>query len=464
MKIPLVSAALGMAVSYYLCSLGALPFPAEIPCLVCALVVASAAIALTSVPLRRREGFSPRVLALCAALGLFAGVLVSRHGLIRQDSAYFGFPADKPARFEALVRGDSRFSKNDTLFAPLHITRVWDALGNRAQASADVLAVFGAEAARGKRFFRGETLILKGELSEGDGDGPFLFVRETLPGGSAPALAAHRKNLLLAIEARITAFQNRPFRSAWPGLFAALLLGNQEYLGTGIADRFREAGAVHVLALSGMHLGLLALLARLCLKPLAPGRVADGIVLALVLAYLWLAGPLPSLLRAAFMFAGYTLLAMFDLRPGPLCLLALSFIVSALFFPQDLQSLSFILSYLAMLGILILTKPINRFCCRWLPHIISLPLSVSLAAQAAVSPVLLAVFGILSPGGIPASLGLGPLLTAFMWTGILACILGVLPAPASYPLSWLFSLAMKYLYAAIVFLVELCSRIPPFRL
>jgi competence protein ComEC len=349
--------------------------------------------------------------------------------------------------------------------------RVWDASGNSARASADVLAVFseknlfasGTSVSGRKRFFQGEKLILDGELSPNE-DGVFLFVRESHPGETPPPLFAHRKNLLLKIEARITAFQNHPFRSAWPGLFIALLLGNQEYLDTGLADRFREAGAVHVLALSGMHLGLLALLARLCLKPLAPGRCGDCIILVLIFAYLWLAGPRPSLLRAALMFAAYTLLAILDRRPGLLSLLAFSFIVSALFFPQDLESLSFILSYLAMLGILLFTKPLNCFLRRWLPEILSMPLSVSLSAQAAVSPVLLAVFGILSPGGIPASLALGPLVTAFMWTGILACAFSVLPAPLSYPAAWILSFVMKYLYASIALVVEVCSRVPPFRL
>ncbi|MDR1315871.1 MAG: ComEC/Rec2 family competence protein [Spirochaetales bacterium] len=463
MKIPVVAAALGLAVSYYLCSAEKLSFPVEIPCLVCAFILASAAITCKTVVPCRARSFSPHIFILCAALGLFAGVPVSRYALICRESAYLGFTADRSVRFEALVQGDSRPGKNGGIFAPLHIIRVWDALDNSAQASAAVLAVFDEGSVSARRLFRGENLVLNGELSA-NGDSVFLFVRESDFGEKPPAFSRYRKELLLKIEAHIVAFQERPFPASWPGLFTALLLGNQEYLDSALADRFREAGAVHVLALSGMHLGLLALLARLCLKLFIPARAAEGIVLVLVFAYLWLAGPLPSLLRAALMFAAYTILEFFDRRPGLLSILAFSFIVSALFFPRDMESLSFILSYLAMLGILLFTKPLNLFFRRWLPEILSLPLSVSLAAQTTVSPVLLAVFGLLSPGGIPASIGLGPLVTLFMWTGILTCFLAALPAPVSLPSAWVLSFLMKGLYALISFVVETCSRIPPFQL
>jgi ComEC/Rec2-related protein len=415
----------------------------------------------------RSGSFPLAFLVLCAALGLFAGVLVNRHDRIYQDSAYFGFAADKLVRFEAVVQSDSRPAKNGRVLASLRIERVWDASGNSAAASAGALAFFGSDppaaagAVQPPRSFQGEKLILDGRLAVDTG-GIFLFVREARPGADPPALFSFRKNLLIKIEMRITAFQNRPFRAEWPGLFIALLLGNQEYLDTRLAERFKDAGAVHILALSGMHLGLLALLARLCLKPLAPGRAGDCLILFLIFAYVWLAGPRPSLMRAALMFTAYTILALFDRRPGLLVILAFSFIVSAIFFPQDLQSLSFILSYLAMLGILLFTKPLSRLIRKWIPETLALPLSVSLAAQAAVSPVLLAVFGILSPGGIPSSIALGPLITAFMWTGILACICSNLPPPLSHPFVWISGFSMNCLYAVIKLVVELCARIPPF--
>jgi competence protein ComEC len=157
------------------------------------------------------------------------------------------------------------------------------------------------------------------------------------------------------------------------------------------------------------------------------------------------------------MFAVYTILSGLGRRPGMVGLLAFSFMVSAVFFPEDLQSLSFILSYLAMLGILLFTAPFIRFFRRWVPDPLVSPLAVSLAAQITVSPVLLFRFGLIYPGGIAASLALGPLVTAFMWTGILACAAS---GARFFPLLRIFQILMKYLYAAIVLVVELCARLP----
>ena len=181
-------------------------------------------------------------------------------------------------------------------------------------------------------------------------------------------------------------------------------------------------------------------------------------MLVLVAVYLWLAGPRPSLVRAALMFALYILFSLRDRTPGLLVFLAFSFIVSAVIFPEDLKSLSFILSYLAMLGILLWTSPIKRFFMRWLPEPIAVSLAISLAAQTAVSPVLFAYFGLVYPGGIPASMALGPLVAAFMWTGILACFAAALPFT---PASWVVSFVMKCLFSAITFVVDLCARLPP---
>ncbi|NNM67541.1 MAG: hypothetical protein HKM06_05995, partial [Spirochaetales bacterium] len=81
-------------------------------------------------------------------------------------------------------------------------------------------------------------------------------------------------------------------------LAQALLLGDTDRLSSGEKAAFRQSGTSHVLALSGMHLSLLALLVSAVLR----GRVSRwaGFVLVqfVLAAFCWLAGPLPSLYRA----------------------------------------------------------------------------------------------------------------------------------------------------------------------
>jgi competence protein ComEC len=472
MKTPLSAAALGMAAGYYVCSgLGGTPgltlLFAVFSCVLSAAGITAlgmrfeAGLCGCGKIRRRREGhsggFAPAFLVVIFASGLFAGLLVHRHSAAREASLYWGFEPERIVVFGGVVQADSWRTRNGNILAPVSIDKVWDRADNSAGASAGVLALFDGDEP-GRRFFRGDRLRLSGSLSSGEEGVFFLLAREAALVGTPPAFFQGRKNLLRKIEGIIGGFETYPFRAAWPGLFTALLLGSREKLDTELAERFRRAGAVHILALSGMHLGLLALLARLCLKPFIRGRAGDIIVLAFVFAYLWLAGPSPSLMRAALMFAGYTALLGLERRPGMTGLLAFSFVISAVFFPEDLKSLSFILSYLAMLGILLFTAPLTRFFRRWIPDPLVSPFAVSLAAQITVSPVLLVRFGLIYPGGIAASLALGPLVTAFMWTGILAC--AAASALRFFPLLWIFQVLMKYLYAAIVLVVELCARLP----
>ncbi|RTG95772.1 ComEC/Rec2 family competence protein, partial [Thermus scotoductus] len=111
---------------------------------------------------------------------------------------------------------------------------------------------------------------------------------------------------------------------------------------------FQKAGLAHLLAVSGQNVGYLA--ATLALLPL--GRWRYLLALLLLPAYLWLAGPSPSLLRASLM-AGLSLLGLFlGLgAAGVFQALGLALFLQLLLRPEALLGLGFQLSYLAVLGL-----------------------------------------------------------------------------------------------------------------
>jgi competence protein ComEC len=89
-------------------------------------------------------------------------------------------------------------------------------------------------------------------------------------------------------------------RGAEGALLGALLLGERERLPPEVTDAFRRAGLAHVLALSGLHLGLLALGAGALLRTVrVPTVLRGGAVAGFVLGYVLLAGGRPPLVRAA---------------------------------------------------------------------------------------------------------------------------------------------------------------------
>lgn len=219
------------------------------------------------------------------------------------------------------------------------------------------------------------------------------------------------------------------------GLLLALILGARDSLDREDADAFRAAGCSHILALSGQHLSILALVAVLLLKPLlGPLRARVGAAIFAAL-FVWLAGASPSLFRAGLMAWIGALAALLD-RPQPwVVVIALSLVVSLPLDPEGARSLSFALSYLAVLGLALLAPRAAFLVSRWLPPPLATAVAASLAAQLATAPLVVLTFGTLSAVGVPAAVVAAPLVTVFMWWGLGAALLctllpGMAPAAA----------------------------------
>jgi competence protein ComEC len=214
----------------------------------------------------------------------------------------------------------------------------------------------------------------------------------------------------------------------WAGLAEALLLGVKDNLDTEVAVAFRSAGCSHILALSGMHLALLTtVLTFLLTRVLGLKAAAVGGGLGII-AYVYMAGNFPSLTRAAIMYLLGSLCALgpfpkSGVRVRQRAVLGMAFIIQLIGSPQAGQSLSFILSYLALGGLLFIAPAIHDLFRGRLPEILAQPLAASIGAFIATAPVSAWVFGVLRPVGILAGLLIVPLVTAFMLIALAAWIL-----------------------------------------
>jgi len=202
------------------------------------------------------------------------------------------------------------------------------------------------------------------------------------------------------------------------GLLEALILGARDNLDAEEAEAFKAAGCSHVLALSGQHLSVLALLVVAALAPLAgPRRARLGAALVAA-AFMWLAGSGPSLLRAVLMAFLGAIASALDRPQEWLGLLALSFLLALPADPEAARSLGFLLSYLAVWGLAVLAPRFRFLLEPVLPPALSAAVAASLGAQAATSPLLACSFGSLQLMGILASTLSAPLVTALMWWGM----------------------------------------------
>jgi competence protein ComEC len=212
-------------------------------------------------------------------------------------------------------------------------------------------------------------------------------------------------------------------------LLEALIVGVRDDLDSGLALDFRAAGCVHILSLSGQHVGILASLVALALGFAVGLYRARMAACVLVGVYLFVVGASPSVLRAVLMFWISSAALLSDRPQKPLAILALAFVLVAIARPETVHTLSFKLSYLAMAGLAVFV-PVYAFQLRrWLPPVLASALATGFGAMATTAPLTLIVFGTLNPLAPFTSAIAGPLVAALMYAGMAgAALVGIVPA------------------------------------
>ncbi len=250
-------------------------------------------------------------------------------------------------------------------------------------------------------------------------------------------------------------------------ILAALLLGARGMLPDEDQEAFRTAGIAHVLALSGLHVGILAgggwwLLGLLRVRPAWRYLV----LVPAIGFYVLVGGARVSLIRAAIMFAilglfwllwerGWVLRKWLD----PLQGLAVAAIVVLALWPWSALDTSFQLSFLATAGIIVflptwMGSELRGRLPGWVRRVADLA-AVTMCAQMGAMPIIGTVFGYLSPYGLLANALLVPWTGAILWGGILLLALAALPV--SMPLG---SLAERVIIAPYTTAVRWLSSLP----
>jgi competence protein ComEC len=328
--------------------------------------------------------------------------------------------------------------------AALSLGMVTGESGVRATARGEMTVFFPEESAgRLQEFGRKAEVAAEGYLRVTDGGsfGRYLFIADSLHVTKpAPPVERFRTGLRLSLIRRFSRSDNTGV--PWGGLSQALLLGVRDNLDSSLTASYRDAGCSYLLALSGMHLAILAALISFLLKRplgLRPAAIAGGVI---IIGYCLLVGPMPSLNRAALMYLLGILAVLGMLKRDAFSLLCTAFVIQLIVTPQAGVSLSFILSYLALSGILILGGMINRIFKGKIPDILLLSLSASLGAFIATVGISAFVFTTLRPVGLIAGLVLAPLTTVFMLCSILWLVLDLISPVVSSILNW--PLALLY--------------------
>ena len=230
---------------------------------------------------------------------------------------------------------------------------------------------------------------VSGQVYLKDGDWIDLQVNNANP---LYAFSYHFRDILLASLQR-SGLSNNEF-----GVAAAILLGYDDFLADEVRKSYVAAGSMHILCVSGMHVGIIYLLASFLLGFLNRKKWQKTLKQVLLLALIWfyalIAGLSPSILRASLMITFVIIGELIHRKGFIINSIAASAFILLCVNPNNLFEIGFLLSYSAVIGIVVLQRPIYNLLYvknKVLDKAWEIT-AVSLAAQVATIPFTLFYF------------------------------------------------------------------------
>ncbi len=219
-------------------------------------------------------------------------------------------------------------------------------------------------------------------------------------------------------------------------VLAALVCGWREGLDAGsVYDAFKATGLAHIVAVSGAHLSIVSAFAACALRLLRmPRALATALQIGLILSYLVLTAVPPSAVRAACMTCAGMVSFAARRRPAALNALCVCMIVCIAVSPRTALSVSFALSALSTLGIVVFSRLFTAWIARIplpLPQSACEALSLTGASSVMATPLSAALFAQLPLIAPLANVVVAPLFPLVCTFGLVATLGSVVFPPAA---------------------------------
>jgi competence protein ComEC len=240
-------------------------------------------------------------------------------------------------------------------------------------------------------------------------------------------------------------------------LVSALLLGRTEYLEKEIMQEFSHAGVIHVLSVSGLHVGIMYVVADkvffLLKRSRKTRKLHQIIILACIWAYAFIAGLPTSVIRAALMFSLIAAGKMFRRSSESYNIVAVAAFFQLLINPYDITQVGFQLSYIAVLGIFAFYKPYNELINpsnRIATGVWSI-LAVSMAAQLATFPLACYYFNMFPVYFLLTNLIVVPLAAVITYFAVVLLAMGALGITFEW-LAWPLKWSLRFMSGSVEYL------------
>lgn len=251
------------------------------------------------------------------------------------------------------------------------------------------------------------------------------------------------------------------------GIYTSILLGDKSLLDSDVKKMYQDNGMAHILAISGLHISILGMgLYRLLRKGCLPFVPCFIICFVLMISYGIMTGNSVSTIRAVAMFLVSVMADVAGRRYDMPSAMALAAIMILLIYPKMLFNSSFQLSFLAVLGIMLI-KPALEIALKEKIYRKKSPQKVkkrpildsiltSLSVNIATLPVLLCSFFVFPPYSIFLNVIVLPLMSIVMFCAVAAGFLGLW----SIPIAVFISGAAHYILQFYKWLCGIFQKLP----
>lgn len=250
-------------------------------------------------------------------------------------------------------------------------------------------------------------------------------------------------------------------REEQAAIVSAFLLGDRSALAEDTQESFRRTGAMHILAVSGLHVGAIAVLMMWLSSRLLPGdryrHVRGLMTICVIVLFMALTGFSASVSRSGLMFCIYILSGLaYGRRRSGINSLCLAAVILLLIEPYTLYDVGFQYSFAAVLGILLFMPWMKDLWPGGSPVVKFLKgtIMMSIAAQVLIVPLSLLYFGEVSTLGIISSVVAVPAAAAIMYLSLGSVIVGIVYERLAMIVADVLSLILDWLFAYITWLSE----------
>lgn len=226
------------------------------------------------------------------------------------------------------------------------------------------------------------------------------------------------------------------------GLLAGILFGTKSVIQKDLYNALLATGTLHIAALSGMNISILATIVGGALLRMVNKRIASILTIVIIIGFVWFVGAGASIVRAAIMGSVALLATVFGRQYWGFLTYCLTVGLMLLVHPSWIADLSFQLSALATLGIIL-------FGPRKETNMVKSDLTTTLAAQVFTIPLILFTFHRISLVSPLTNVLIGWVIAPLTTIGLLCAIVGWIWVPLAFPLAWIAWVFLEYMIRMI---------------